>query len=330
MRSVASGPPRRKTAPTHMWTRPPSPPHTTRLWENCAHSPAGERPRFLSPSPRIRSESPICTSPSARSCNSASGRTNSSCGWRKANSQAEKPPSPLRHPPARLRAGNPLLRKPPLIQENHPALQEYLDAILVTADDDWLYTQDWLAGLWRPYERHPHDIHACRSPAFPHPGSPAPALYMAWSQELAGTGRDASHLHVFTGCGGVLYPPRALHSGAVLRERFMDLAPTADALWLWCMATVRGTRVRIVAERGPYIIPGRGDVRGNMPPLLVSRTGRSRGDRTTRNWQRSSSEALTLSCGKQKRPLKRGALKMPWRCSTFPRKSTQYHRRWRA
>lgn len=143
-----------------------------------------------------------------------------------------------------------------------------------------------------PYERHPHDIHAWRSPAFPHPGSPAPALYMAWSQELAGTGRDASHLHVFPGCGGVLYPLRALHSDAVLRERFMDLAPTADALWLWCMATVRGTRVRIVAERGPYIIPGRGDVRGNMPPLLASRTGRSGGDRTTRNWRRSSSSVL--------------------------------------
>ncbi len=58
-----------------------------------------------------------------------------------------------------------------------PALQEYPDAILVTADDDWLYTQDWLAGLWHPYERHPHDIHACRSPAFPHPGRPAPALH---------------------------------------------------------------------------------------------------------------------------------------------------------
>ena len=57
-----------------------------------------------------------------------------------------------------------------------PALQEYPDAILVTADDDWLYTQDWLAGLWHPYERHPHDIHACRSPAFPHPGRLAPAL----------------------------------------------------------------------------------------------------------------------------------------------------------
>ena len=66
--------------------------------KNCARSPAGERPRLLSPSPRIRSESPICTSPSARSCNSASGRTNSSCGWRKANSQAEKPPSPLPSP----------------------------------------------------------------------------------------------------------------------------------------------------------------------------------------------------------------------------------------
>ena len=28
-----------------------------------------------------------------------------------------------------------------------------------------------------PYERHPHDIHAWRSPAFPHPGRPAPALH---------------------------------------------------------------------------------------------------------------------------------------------------------
>lgn len=60
-----------------------------------------------------------------------------------------------------------------------PALQEYPDAILITADDDWLYTQDWLAGLWCPYERHPHDIHAWRSPAFPPPGRPGPAaLYM--------------------------------------------------------------------------------------------------------------------------------------------------------
>lgn len=136
-----------------------------------------------------------------------------------------------------------------------PALQEYPDALLVTADDDWLYTQNWLAGLWRSYERCPRDIHAWRAHQLSLTPEGRLQPYMTWPKELSGAGRDASHLHVFTGCGGVLYPPRSLHPDTILRERFMNLAPTADDLWLWCMATLQGTRVRIVAERGSYMLP---------------------------------------------------------------------------
>lgn len=136
-----------------------------------------------------------------------------------------------------------------------PALQEYPDAILVTADDDWHYTENWLAGLWHSWEHHPREIHAWRA----HQLSLSPEgrllPYMSWPKELDGTGRGASPLHLFTGCGGVLYPPDSLHPDVTLRERFMELAPTADDLWLWCMAVAQGTPVRIVAEHGPYMLP---------------------------------------------------------------------------
>ena len=42
--------------------------------------------------------------------------------------------------------------------------------------------------------------------------------------------------------------------------------------------------------------------------------------------------AVRMSSGKTKgRPIQDGPLEIKsWRCSTFPRKSAQYHRRWRA
>lgn len=136
-----------------------------------------------------------------------------------------------------------------------PALREYPDAFLVTADDDWHYTEDWLAGLWRACTAHPREIHAWRAHQLSLTPDGRLQPYMSWPKNLDGTGRDASCLHLFTGCGGVLYPPGSLHPDVTLEERFMALAPTGDDLWLWCMATAQGTPVRIVAERGLYMLP---------------------------------------------------------------------------
>ncbi|MDR1146985.1 MAG: glycosyltransferase family 8 protein [Verrucomicrobiales bacterium] len=129
------------------------------------------------------------------------------------------------------------------------SLEAFPDAVIVTADDDIYYPNDWLGKLYAAYLRRPEWIHCHlvdRVTVDEH-GEPAP--YPQWGQ-----GHGTSMLNLLMGFCGVLYPPRVLHPDVTRRELFQKLCPTGDDLWFWAMAVLHGTLVSRIANYLPYYI----------------------------------------------------------------------------
>jgi hypothetical protein len=122
-----------------------------------------------------------------------------------------------------------------------PALAAYHDHLIVTADDDVIYSRDWLWSLLRAHAARPAAI-VCRRAhylTFSEDGVLLP--YSAWQHETRQVGPDSRLF--FTGHGGVLYPPGAL-SECVLDDALrVSLCPAADDVWFNWMARLAGTEL---------------------------------------------------------------------------------------
>lgn len=126
-----------------------------------------------------------------------------------------------------------------------PALKMYPEDIIVTADDDIFYPENWLELLYDSYLKHPDCIHCHRAHRIKMTDNGF-APYNSWERavSIAYPTRQAFP----TGCGGVLYPPHTLHNDILCKEYFMELAPKADDIWFWTMILLNGTRIQIVPE----------------------------------------------------------------------------------
>lgn len=125
---------------------------------------------------------------------------------------------------------------------------------LATADDDVIYPKNWLADLLAAAAEHPDDINGLRghSMAFVD-GEVAP--YRDW---VPATDNRPSFRTICTGVSGVIYPVRLLAALRLEGDRFLELAPRADDIWVHSVAVrngIRGRQVRSEREEFPAI-PG--------------------------------------------------------------------------
>lgn len=121
-----------------------------------------------------------------------------------------------------------------------PALREFPEAVIITADDDCLYDFDFIDRLMRTHAAYPGAIVCNRMREIALSRSGAILPYRKWKL----TGATApSPLNVAIGCGGILYPPGSLPAETTDEVRFMALVPRADDLWLKAMALSKGTPV---------------------------------------------------------------------------------------
>jgi len=125
-----------------------------------------------------------------------------------------------------------------------PALEQWPDAYIVTADDDLYYEPKWLEALVDgavPGER----VIVCRRVMRPksQPGKYVP--YMDWDWDFI-TNEEVREDLFPTGVGGVLYPPHSLAPEVLDRAAFTKLAPTEDDMWLFWMGRRAGSKVRQV------------------------------------------------------------------------------------
>ena len=157
-----------------------------------------------------------------------------------------------------------------------PALKQYPNNIIVTADDDIYYEKDWLEKLLKSYKTNPECIicHRAHKVKVTKNGL---APYKKWSKELK-SGKP-SFSNFLTGVGGVLYPPGCLYKDILNEKLFMEFAPKADDVWFWAMALLNGTKTSVAqncTKQLTYINPER--ERGLTNELTLFQTNKKGGN----------------------------------------------------
>lgn len=122
-----------------------------------------------------------------------------------------------------------------------PALIQYPGSVIVTIDDDMMYTQEMLEGLLLSYMQNPTAIHANRIHEMTFDENGSLKSYLDWKQEVSY--KEVISHPFFTTGGGVLFPPQSLSQETLNEAVFMDICPKADDVWLNAMAILNGTKV---------------------------------------------------------------------------------------
>jgi len=133
-----------------------------------------------------------------------------------------------------------------------PALEEFPNDILITADDDVFYPNNWLEQLQKAFLKDPTKIYVHRAHRilFEHKDG-----LMSYNKWLHCVGNMVDKSFIFpTGVGGVLYPPNTLHPICSNRDIFLSIAPTADDIWFWAMAQLKGSQYSIINEGYRHVV----------------------------------------------------------------------------
>ncbi|MDR0311290.1 MAG: glycosyltransferase [Acidobacteriota bacterium] len=146
-----------------------------------------------------------------------------------------------------------------------PALLEFPEDYIITADDDVYYPQNWLEQLIFEHSKNPKKIICHRAHGIKVDENHNPISYNNWdfciepglyfSNVYASSEKSAPrHLleSVFpTGVGGALYPPYCFYKEITNKKLFTRLAPNADDIWFWAMAVINK---EYFGKESPYIV----------------------------------------------------------------------------
>ncbi|MDR2406667.1 MAG: glycosyltransferase [Bacteroidales bacterium] len=139
-----------------------------------------------------------------------------------------------------------------------PAIEQFHDYFIITADDDLYYHKNWLKELWRTHLQHPNDLvcHIAYHIRCDENGQVLP--YQKWQHNIT---RSNFSFWFFPLCGGgAVFNTDLLFKDVCNKELFMKLAPHADDMWFYFMAILNHTRIRVVphlCSRVKYINPYR-------------------------------------------------------------------------
>jgi len=135
-----------------------------------------------------------------------------------------------------------------------PALREYPDAVIVTADDDVFYIRHWLELLYAEYQRNSFApmIYAHRAHRIQVSPEGRILPYSAWLAAPRACAQEGpSWFNFATGTGGILYPPHVLHSDVFNEELFLQIVPSADDIFFWAAAVMHDTKITVVENNIP-------------------------------------------------------------------------------
>jgi hypothetical protein len=115
-----------------------------------------------------------------------------------------------------------------------PALKEYPESIIITVDDDLLYSFDLIENLINAYKKNPSSIYCLRMHRMKLLPNGDLAKYANWTLRYEKS--DISPLNFPTNGGGTLFPPNCFTSEIFNEEIFMGICPFADDVWYKAMS----------------------------------------------------------------------------------------------
>lgn len=125
-----------------------------------------------------------------------------------------------------------------------PALKEFSNDMLITADDDCYYPKHWLKKIKERHLKEPDKIICCSAHEIVLDSHMMPLPYLRWKQRIKKIHNE--NLTFPLGVYGILYPPKSLNKLITNSVEFMSLAPNADDIWFWAMAKLNRTKYSLV------------------------------------------------------------------------------------
>lgn len=125
-----------------------------------------------------------------------------------------------------------------------PAIADYPDDLIITADDDVVYPIDHIERLYKAYLKEPEIIHCCRAHLIKYNSDGNMLPYTKWDKETECS--KASYSIFPTGCGGVLYYPGCFDADVLCEKVFMRYCPFADDIWFKYMSYRNRVKCRVI------------------------------------------------------------------------------------
>lgn len=125
-----------------------------------------------------------------------------------------------------------------------PSLKKYPNDIIVTADDDLYYEEDWLESLYGAYLKNPNNIYVRRAARIEVGKN---SLKTISNRKLLYTNHfEASNKNLLLSGSGCLFPPNSLHKDIFNVEKIKSLLPTQDDFYFYAMAVLNRKKIGVV------------------------------------------------------------------------------------
>ena len=134
-----------------------------------------------------------------------------------------------------------------------PALREFPDDIIVTADDDLYYEENWLESLYSAYIADSKNIYVHRAVKMKIENGRIVAYKR--DVQLNKNFDEPSFSNQLMGGSGCLFPPHSLYKDVFDVNKFLMLIPTHDDIYFWFMAILNGTKIGVVGGYKSEMIP---------------------------------------------------------------------------
>lgn len=118
-------------------------------------------------------------------------------------------------------------------------MQEYPEALIVTADDDSFYPNDFIEKLYKMHIKYPKDVVCLTAQTIFPKYVEVPSNWIGVSNKEISSSFEIS----LNSGSGALFPPHSLSPKAFDKNAIKELCPYADDLWLTVMAHLNGTRI---------------------------------------------------------------------------------------
>jgi len=137
-----------------------------------------------------------------------------------------------------------------------PALLEYPNDIIITADDDVYYEEDFLESLYKAYLKNPKNIYVKRAVKLEFKNNTLKAI--SPRKYFYNHNKKPTFLNQLMGGSGCLYPPNSLYKDVLNIEQIKKLIPTHDDAYFWAMAVLNKTKIQIIDgfDKNLYFIEG--------------------------------------------------------------------------
>lgn len=131
------------------------------------------------------------------------------------------------------------------------AMLKYPESIVITVDDDMVYSPILVGKLYESYLKHPNAVSCLRAHLIKFNENGTVKRYVDWGME-DNTYIDTPAFNLLpTGVSGVLYPPHCLPEAAFNIEKIKEVAFLTDDLWLKVMSVANGYPAVLVERQGP-------------------------------------------------------------------------------